>query len=273
MVEQKRVLPEFESPPVIETVLGVQFNRLESFQIPHFGLYWNRVRQIYPRVEIQPPLSPAFEHFAVENVSEEFEIRLSGGPPELRCWFKNEEETHLIQIQRDRFIINWRKVTGKEEYPRYHRFRPRFQDEWIKFCNFLREEAIDCPQVNQCEVTYVNHFECEKEFKHLGEVHKMFRVWSELPREEFLPSPEAVRFHMRFALPDQKGRLHVVAEPKIRTRDAKPVLQLMLTCRGRPDVMTTEGILDWFDLGHEWIVESFTELTTHEMHQLWRRTV
>ncbi len=271
MGEQKGILPEYSSPPVIETVLGVQFSPLSSFQVPHFGLFWNLVRQAYPHVEVQPPLGPEFEQFIPKDTRGEVQIRFEAGPPDLRCWFKNQEQTHLIQVQRDRFVVNWRKVTGQEVYPRYIQFRPRFKSEWTEFCEFLKQENLETPQVNQCEVTYVNHFESGKEFRSFGEIHKIFEVWSELPAEGFLPAPESVRFNIRFLLPDQKGRMHVVVEPKLRTGDGKEVWQVTLTCRGKPDSQTTEDILNWFDLGHEWIVQGFTQLTTHEMHQIWER--
>ena len=271
MGEQRGILPEYGSPPVIETVLGVQFSPLSSFQVPHFGLFWNRIRRAYPLVEVQPPLSPMFEQFAPKGTGGEIQVRFEEGQPDVRCWFKNQEETQLIQVQRDRFVVNWRKVTGQEVYPRYTKFLPLFQEEWTRFGEFLEEEDIEVPQVNQCEVTYVNHFESGKEFQSFREAHKIFEMWSEWHEEGFLPSPETVRFNMRFLLPDQKGRMHVVVEPKLRTKDGKEVLQVTLTCRGRPDSPTVENILNWFDLGHEWIVQGFTQLTTHEMHRIWER--
>jgi len=265
-------LPEYTSPPVIETVLGVQFNPLSDFQIPHFGLYWSRIREQYPSFEIQPPLGSVFEQFGQKEAQKDVLVRIEKGPPGFRCWFKDQQQTHLIQVQRDRFIVNWRKVTGDEVYPRYGQFRPRFQTQWDRFCEFLETERIAAPQVNQCEITYVNHLEGEKEFKSFGDAERIYTLWSALPTEGFLPSPEAVRFNIRFLLPEQKGRMHVFSEPKLRTRDGKEVLQLTLTCRGTPLSPTSEGILDWFDLGHEWIVRGFTQLTTNEMHQLWGRT-
>jgi len=63
MVEKKRTLPDYTLPPVIETVLGVQFRPLANFSVLHFGLYWEKVREEYPKYEIQPPLTAAFEKF------------------------------------------------------------------------------------------------------------------------------------------------------------------------------------------------------------------
>ena len=44
-------LPSFDAPPVNETVLGVEFTPLAKWSIPHFGLFWSRIRDEYPRCD------------------------------------------------------------------------------------------------------------------------------------------------------------------------------------------------------------------------------
>jgi hypothetical protein len=68
------------------------------------------------------------------------------------------------------------------------------------------------------------------------------------------------------------GRLRVMMQPAIRRQGAKEVLQSTLTARGRPRRPELGASLGWFDLGHEWIVRGFTDLTTAAMHTIWRRT-
>jgi uncharacterized protein (TIGR04255 family) len=177
----------------------------------------------------------------------------------------------VIQLQRDRFIVNWRKVVGDEIYPRYSSFKPRFVEEWKRFVQFLREEEIGEPIINQAEVTYVNHFDLGREWKSFADLPKVLSVWSGRGSTSFLPAPELVRLNNNYELPNQAGRLHVALQPGIRRRDSKELLQLTLTARGKPDSSSLDGILNFFDLGHEWIVQGFTDLTTAEMHQLWRR--
>ena len=43
MTERPSDLPDFSSPPVVETVLSVQFDRLKAAHSAHFGLYWREV--------------------------------------------------------------------------------------------------------------------------------------------------------------------------------------------------------------------------------------
>ena len=270
MEQRQRVLPEFKLPPVTETVLGVQFNPLKNFSTLHCGLFWQKVRRDYPKYSIKPALGQAFETFPKQFREEaRFGVEVYEEPP-LRCWLMDESTTRLVQIQRDRFITNWRQVTGKEVYIRYDTFKPMFEKEWKRFSEFLQFEKFPTPIINQCEVMYVNHIELNDEIKGWGAVDKVVEFWS--PRQQsFLPQPEAVMVDIKFVMPEEKGRLHVTLEPKIRKRDGKEILQLNLIARGKPDSSDLNDILAWFDLGREWIVKGFTELTTEQMHNLWKR--
>lgn len=271
MPELKRPLPDFDEPPVTETVLGVQFNPLKNFSILHYGLYWDKIRADYPRSELQPPLTHVVEQFEAKAKLEPQLLVEFGAAPEMRCWFIDRSETRLIQVQKDRFVHNWRKVKGDEVYPRYASLKPKFKVEWQRFCQFLDEQKLGTSDVNQCEVTYVNDIEISKGLKSYGEVNKVIASWSGESSGEFLPLPETVRLNTTYVMPEKRGRLHIVLQPAIRRRDAKEILQLNLTARGRPASSRLEDIWEWFDIGHEWIVRGFTDFTTKEMHKVWRR--
>src|SRR5262245_24399625 len=102
-------LPEFDRPPVDEMVMGFQLDPLPGLRVAHLGLYWSRIRAEYPHTEDQPPLPSAVESEEIkpsEGVTT-FAVSLSQLP---RCWFVSGDKTQLIQVQRDRFWRNWRKV-------------------------------------------------------------------------------------------------------------------------------------------------------------------
>lgn len=272
MIGPKKPLPDFTDPPVIETLLGIQFVPLGLLSVPHFGLYWQRVRDKYPKQETKPGLSPVIEEFGSQTgFGPAIEIEVVSEPV-ARCWFIDQSSTQLIQVQKDRFIRNWRKGTREDVYPRYENLKPRFREDWEQFCEFLESERLGTPEINQCEVTYVNHIEIGKGWEAYGEVHKVIRFWSDGSPRDFLPEPEKVNINMRYLMPDKRGRLHVTLQPAIRRQDAVEILQLNITARGKPASSRIEDILDWFDMGHEWIVRGFADLTTREMHSLWGRT-
>lgn len=261
---------KFERPPVIETLLSAQFAPLPRLTSPHIGLYWAEIRDRYPNQEVKPPLVPAIEEFPAPPPGPRVGIELVA-EPDVRCWFIDGTSTQLIQVQRDRFIRNWRKVAPTDDYPAYDALRPRFQEEWEIFLRFLEREELGRPEVSQCEVTYVNHIELGQGWNSFGEVAEVLAPLAPVTSREFLPQPEMLQLNVRYAMPGNKGRLHVTAQPAIRRHDAKEVLQLTLTARGKPDSSATRDVMTWFDLGHDWIVYGFVDLTTAKMHRIWRR--
>ncbi|PJA78298.1 MAG: hypothetical protein CO149_04795 [Nitrospirae bacterium CG_4_9_14_3_um_filter_51_5] len=274
MTEGDRTLPLFNDPPVIETVLGVQFSPLSEFSIQHFGLFWSKIRKEYPNCSPQLPLPLVIENFEEKGATKPpATINLIEDLSYLRAWFINKSQTRLIQIQKDRFLYNWRKTVESDTYPQYDNIQPKFKDEWEKFCDFLKEEKIGTPNLMQCEVTYVNHLEIEKGWNTFGEFSKVFSNWSEKFSGDFLNTPETITCNMAFTIPGKKGRLHISICPAIRMSDGKKIFNVELTARGKPNTSDVNAILEWFDIGHEWIVKGFTDLTTDHMHQIWRREI
>ena len=128
------------------------------------------------------------------------------------------------------------------------------------------------PDVNQCEVVYVNHIDPTSASAPLGTLAEILTLVRIPERRELLPGePEISMLNVRYAMPDQRGRLHIAAQPAIRRSDGKAVIQVTLTARGRPASSRTDDILAWLDGGHDWIVHGFVDITTERMHKLWGR--
>jgi uncharacterized protein (TIGR04255 family) len=265
-------LPKFDRPPVFETVLGVQFNTLQGFSVLHYGLYWGKIRGSYPNYEVHPPLSPAVELFGAEAWKQPTAGLEVLQTPDIRTWFLDATGSMLLQTQKDRFLQNWRKVHDTNVYPHYEQLKPQFFSEWQTFCAFLNEVGINRPEVNQCEVTYVNHIEIQQGSKSYGSLRNVISCWSGEYSGDFLREPEAVGFNSRYLLQEKKGRLHISMQPAIRREDAKEILRLTLTARGKPASSEPTAIEEWFNIGHEWVVRGFTDVTTKEMHDMWGRT-
>ena len=271
MAERTPDLPDFANPPVDETVLSLQFGPIVQLGAPHFGLYWAKIRSEFPKVQVQPPLPSVTEQFELGSPAPpKFGVRFMA-EPDLRCWFLDVTGNRLLQVQRDRFIHNWRRLTGSETYPRYPSIRATMEAEWIRFCDFLASEQLGAPDVNQCEVTYVNHIEYDNGWKGYGELNRVIAPWSGTHSGAFLPDPERANMEVHYLLPNNLGRLHVAVEPVIRARDAREVLQLALTARGAPKSSSLEDIFRWLDLGREWIVKGFADFTEKDMHKIWER--
>ncbi len=265
-------LPDFAAPPVDETALSIQFSPIQGFDILHFGLFWEKVRGEYPKFEIQPPIANLTELFDTgSRAGNQVGFKLVD-TPEIRCWFLDESKNRLVQVQRDRFVHNWRKITGSEPYPRYPIQRANLEKEWNRFCLFLREEKLETPKVNQCEVTYVNHIEYGKGWKDYSELDKVIATLATpKKRHRFLPDPERINMQVTYRLENNAGRLHVAFLPVIRVRDGEEVLQMTLTARGAPASSSVGDIFSWLDLGRKWVVRGFADFTTAEIQKVWGR--
>ena len=178
--ERLQDLPDFSDPPVIQTVLSVQFEPLAELRTAYLGLYWAANKNRYPKTEERPELSPIIERFP-DHPKMEFGIQLETleAPPTPRIWFMSETGTELIQVQRDRFIKNWRKGGTGAHYPRYERVRETFDEEFAAFASFSQDQSLGNISITQCEVSYVNHIVSGEGWKTHADVDQIFTVFNQ----------------------------------------------------------------------------------------------
>lgn len=267
-------LPDFDRPPVIEVVLGVQFQGI-GLRPHHAGLLWSEYRERFPRVEEKPALDPAIERFGVPPSKPEPRLALLQGPPPIRFWFLSDTGGELVQVQRDRFIFNWRRVEDDDEYPRYTTVEREFFAAYGTFVRFLGEQGLGAPEIGQCEVCYVNHIRPhEGLWSSHGEAAKAVTLLASGERD-FLPVPDEVNATASYVIADEDGgplgRLRIQLQPRTDSESSAPVLGLQLTARGTPLGEGLDGVRAFLRLGHEWIVRGFVDATSPEMQSVWGR--
>jgi uncharacterized protein (TIGR04255 family) len=254
-------LPEYDRPPVVETALGVEFEPLTGWTVPYYGRFWERIQSAYPKAQVVPPiLSP---EAAAETLQDN---RL------IRCWFLDPSEARLLQVQSDRVVHNWRRVPGPNPYPRYMATLPMFLSAWREFRECLTENEIGPLRVTRCEVTYVNHIVRGEGWSDISDLPSVIRPWGGTGNFAFLPEPQAADMDLHFPMPAAKDRLHIQLRRAVRQPDGTELLQLTITAKGAPRSESEQDIVAWFDLGREWVVRGFTDVTSEKMHQLWGRT-
>lgn len=265
-------LPKYRAPPVIETVLGVEFTRLEKWGIPYFGLLWSQIRDEFPNYEVKPPLGSDIEQFDKPKGPPVPQVQILL-QPEIRCWFIGADDRTLIQVQGNRFVFNWRKRGVADAYPHYDSsIRPAFQRAWQQFAEFVDQHQLGQVNVVQCEVSYINHLEIGKGWDSAADLHEVFPCWLGKTNGEFLRAPENVGFDVSYRMPDKRGRLRVSMKSAIRHEDGAEILQLTLTARGKPESSEIASVLEWLDMGRKWVVRGFTDFTSENMHTLWQRS-
>jgi uncharacterized protein (TIGR04255 family) len=274
MTDGKLELPAFGNPPVVEVAIGVQFAPIEKLQTAQLGLLWAAYRDRFPKTEQHPPIAPAFETF--DALPTPPEIRFEPGLPVPRCWFLNALGTQLIQVQQDRFLLNWRRASTEEQYPRYRQMRQQYREEFERFTLFVSDEKLGSVVPNQCEFTYINHILSGQGWERLGQLNRVTPLWGGRHTDEFLKEPEDIQLGTRYVIYDDDqthpiGRLHVSLNCAVRRSDRKPLFVLKLTARGRPEADGMDGAFHLLDRCHEWAVRGFASVTSDSMHKLWER--
>ena len=266
-VSAPQSLPEYGNPPVDEVVCGVLFEPIKAFLLPHFGLLWEKFKPEYPDCQEVPPLMPTIESFE-EFPPAEMEI------PEIplpRVWFLHDDG-RIIQVQRDRFLHNWRKLRPTAEYPRYRKVFHMFQTHFSTFQEFLNELRLGTVIPRQYEMTYVNLIPQGRGWETEGDIHKVFPDFCRQgEKERFLPAPDGISWRTSFLLPNRAGRLHMHIQTARRRDDKRPLFRFEITARGIGPDTSPKAMQAWFDLAHEWIVRGFADSTGLQVQRdVWR---
>ncbi|NEP14223.1 MAG: TIGR04255 family protein [Symploca sp. SIO2C1] len=262
-------LPSYEQPPLTEVACSVLFNSIEGLLSPYLGLLWQRFQPEYPFCDDAAPIDPRIEVFG-EQVIEPM-VELTNIPQLPRVWLINNDGTRIIQIQRDRFVHNWRKNSPESEYPRYGNLIKGFQEHLSNFDAFLAEVELGKIQPLQYELTYVNQIPRGDAWSTIEDIGKVFPdfAWKANP-QRFLSHPQNISWTTVFELPDKLGRLR--ASVKYAVLNNHPNLVFELTVRGIGSYTSREALQNWFDIGHEWIVCAFADLTDEEIQtKIWKR--
>ena len=252
-------LPDYKNPPVIEVACGISFETIEKFRGQHLGLFWQKVRNKFPLCEHAPRLGFNPQRLDFENYLP-------------RMWFINEAQNMLIQLQDDKFFLNWRRMQQEEAYPRYNRIIKAFETNLGIFQKFLEEEKLESVNPKKCELTYINHIPQSEGWESLGDINEVFRDFTWSSNERFLPLPAGLGGQVSFLLDNGKGHLKVTLQDGARKIDKHPILILQLTASGLGADKSMDAVWEWFEVAHEWIVCGFTDLTGAKIQKdIWQR--
>ena len=254
--------PKYENPPVVEVAIGVTFEKLPNFKLPHTGLFWGKIKSEFPHCEHASPMG---------SKEEVFDSKISLPIP--RIWLINETRDKLIQLQDTRFYFNWRKTGEKSEYPSYDEIKKTFLVHWTNFNKFLGKIGQDPVNITNCELSYINHIPKDQGWSKLSEINKVFPNidWSKT-QNGFLKNPNAISSLTVFPFPDGKGTLTVKIDSGTRNLDSLPIISLEMATKGLGEDKSDDAVWKWFELAHDWIVRGFADLTDLKVQEkIWKR--
>ncbi len=274
-------IPSFRKPPVVETVLGVQFDRIPGFKNAHLGAFWKHLLahpvgvsngDHWEKVDDVPPIEPVIERFDDDQAWSQFQpaLRLTQDAS-TRLQIRNSSGDAMIQIQNGRLHYNWIGQPGKD-YRRYKIVRPLFDAVYDLFKQFLSDNGLSDLHVNQWEVTYVNHILKDTVWTMPSDWPKLFVGLPGMWANPTQVSLESFAGAWHFEIPPKQGRLHVDLKHARSTEpEGSELLRFTLTARGpaSDDGSGAMPLSEGLDLGRKVVVDTFCDITSADAHKYW----
>jgi uncharacterized protein (TIGR04255 family) len=272
MADIAEPLPDYEHPPVVETVLGVQFERMPRIKNAHLGAFWNSLDKTeWPVVADAAPLPPQFERFGPALAwARAIQLQLTQDPA-CRLQITNRGGDRMLQVQNGRLHFNW-LGKGGGLYPRYERVRSELAPLLENFKQFLSDEKLGEFRPNQWEVTYVNHIPQGTVWTTPSD-WRFFEPLASVPTIDGVAEGESFGGQWHFVIPPERGRLHIDWEhlkpPQEGKEAAQEFIRITFTARGPVEPSSISAVFAGLDLGRTTIVRSFQRLMSDDANRYW----
>jgi len=253
---------KFENPPINELVIALYHLPIVEMKSQHIGLYWDRIRDRYPRCEQQPPIiNPADIQPFQAAPGEVF--------PLPRFWFSSDTHPMLIQVQRNAFIFNWRRG-GANEYPHYETVVKDFWQEFEGYKAFIQELA-SLDVIQRCELTYINVISPNEVFADSAQFMDVLPPIASLydiqtNDRQLTGLNTTVTYQVN---PTLLIDLAIKLGRRLDTKE--PVAILELKAHGGPSDLSLEGARSWYDLAHDATYKMFLDATSKKVQkEIWK---
>lgn len=245
----------FTNPPLNEVVIGIQFSGLK-WQIQHFGSFFEFIKSNFPIITAVPPLPQPFEQPGLKILS---------GMELPRVWYKEANGPFLLQVQQDRFLLNWRESDSNGAgYPHFSDFFNRFKSELNRFEDFCKHQSLGQIKIENFELTYINHFAKDFSWK---EVSQMSEYFNHLQFLDSFPTSKMFGLDLGY-LADGFPVRHTIKKGT-RNTDGKEIFVLDFSITDRvTDSKTFEETLRKANIT---LAQEFARLVTKDANHKWGR--
>jgi uncharacterized protein (TIGR04255 family) len=261
----------FENAPLVEVALSVQFQPLQMFTSAHAGEFWQLIKPDFSVSQEQPPLAPIGEFFSQPRGAPNFPpFTIQMGTMGIRNWFSTSDGTYLLQLQRDRLALNWRKTSTGSVYPRYPAIRKKFVELFELFAGFVERSGLGKCEINIHEATYINQWLFNADQK----IADGLGSWLHLaPKNVASLEMESANINTQYIVHGENiqpiGRLYVNVTPIFAVNGEKGI-NLELICRIIPLDLGNDFLFHPMDLARQNIVTIFKQITSDSAQKVWR---
>jgi uncharacterized protein (TIGR04255 family) len=253
---------KFKNPPINELVIGVYFNTpLLNLRVEHIGLFWHSVRDTFPKVSQTTPIVGQATQAAFETAPGEVY-------PLPRFWLTSADDAMLMQLQRNAFLLNWRK--RDQVYPHYETVKSEFDRAYSVFAEFVRETVRQEFAIEATELTYINLVSAGEHWTGVNEVATV--IPSFRPVDIGVDGATIVDVAQTTAWSVGKDiSLTAKVQTGTITADKRAVLVLELSAKGRLGAASKAEADAWFGRAHEVTGKAFRGLTSADIQmRVWQ---
>jgi uncharacterized protein (TIGR04255 family) len=257
---------KFENPPISELVVALFYLPILELKAQHVGLYWDRIREKFSLCDQHPIIvNPNDPQPFIEAPGEFF--------PLPRFWFHSEKQPTLIQIQRNAFLLNWRRVPGAGDYPHYESVIQDFWREFEGYAHFIRDVVggrIDV--VQRCELSYINLLEANELFASPTSVSDILPSLSGLAALTSPGARELAGVNATFAHRVNANLfIDTVIRVGLRSDTSGLGLSFELKAHGSPPDLSLASARDWYESAHDATYKLFLDATSKQAQEtLWK---
>jgi len=229
---------------------------LAKLRAEHIGLFWSNIQDNFPHSKNAPPIG------TVDIM----------GPDDIfplpRFWFSAEDDSTLIQIQKNAFLVNWRKREGS--YPHYENVKKEFDKNFDEFVKFLKTSVgIEDVYIDRCELSYINNIGESDFYRGLEDVKKI------IPSISFpdtgLKSLQGVNVKISHEV-TENTQLTITIQNRIAIdakKQQKEILYYELRTSGKLAEPSKKEADRWFEKSHDIIGNCFVSMVSQEVQETW----
>lgn len=267
----KRTFPKYAKPPVVELVLGVQFDPIPGFTGGHSGWFWKEHLGASWKASDAAPVGEATESFG-PKVPPKMMLQLREATGVSRLMVENETGDRLVQMQRTRFHYNWRKGKTADDYPHYEAVYTEFLRHYTAFRAFVRDTAkLGMIVPNQWELSYIDSVPPGELWQTPADLANVFPGLFPPKRELAGLALELAATERTYEIAPQRGRLHIAADLAFLGDNPEPTLLVRTTARGPLGADSDESMKEALDTGHDAAGEAFDKLASDKAKQHWEQ--
>ena len=246
---------KFKDPPLIEVVFGMNIE-IPEISLVHFGLYWETIKEKFPT-----PVEDFGELTLLEDASYV--------PSFPTVWYLSSEGNRLIRLTENYFSFHCRCIN--EDYQHFENLFKEFLTEWNNLESWWSNISKEKIKAEEFSLQYINLIDEESDWKSLQDSSRVFNFFQE-EIQTFLGSPNVYSSEFKFDLPDDSGMLIVSLEQK-KIKDAEEKVKdiMVFTLSAISSQVEVSSQERWFCSAHDYIIQSFLDLTTEEAQSKWGR--